>query len=148
MESQCNFQNPQFFISAVAQSFVCFSKDERTQRFLATVQGGMKNDKVVQLLKLLLCRGSAPRTSKHTCDNICAAEYPSIITALTLFLMGSKEPCCFRVPSTSIAFSVSIPITLAKSLITSLGTVPAISCISAGVIGVGGSVDEESRDAD
>lgn len=83
-----------------------------------------------------------------TCDSICAAEYPSLIIDVTLFLMSPKAPCSFRMPSIFIALSFSIFNMLAKSLITASGTTPAISCISAGVIGVGGIVEEESRDAD
>jgi hypothetical protein len=83
-----------------------------------------------------------------TCDSICAAENPSLMIPLTLFLMRSKGPRFFCVPSMSIALSFSIPNTPARSVITASGTTPAISCISTDVIGVGGFVEEESRDAD
>lgn len=50
--------------------------------------------------------------------------------------------------SICISPSISIPRVRAKSFTTTSGTTPAISSISRGVIGVGGSVDADNREAD
>lgn len=50
--------------------------------------------------------------------------------------------------SVCISPPMSIPRVRAKSSTTAFGTTPAISSISRGVIGVGGVVDAESREAD
>ena len=63
--------------------------------------------------------------------------------------MGSKVLDFCVVPmSTFISPTSSIPSAFASSLITVSGTAPAISWIRVGVMGVGGSVEDETRDAD
>lgn len=63
---------------------------------------------------------------------------------LTCCLIELKFPSCLEeVNRVDSAFSDD-----AKSPMTSSGTTPAISWISRSVIGVGGTVEEESLDAD
>ena len=71
------------------------------------------------------------------------------MVSFTFFLMGSKVLAFWAVlMSTFMSPTASIPSVLASSLITVSGTEPAISWIRVGVIGVGGSVEDETRDAD
>ena len=76
----------------------------------------------------------------------CEAEYPSLTTSFTVFLIVSN-PFTFETPSTSISFP-SIPNAAANLCTTWSGTTPAISWISACVIGVRGVVLLAKRDAD
>lgn len=83
-----------------------------------------------------------------TCESSCAAEYPSRTTSFTFRLISSNPfALALAPPSTSIA-SLSTPSAAAKRTTTPSGTTPAISWMSAGVIGVGGVVLCARRDAD
>jgi hypothetical protein len=49
VDPQCHFQNPELFICAVTQSFICFCHDECTSGLLSPCQSLVLNDDIMEL---------------------------------------------------------------------------------------------------
>jgi hypothetical protein len=49
MHTQCDLQNPQFFVRAIAQGLVCLCEHKRASGLFSRVQCGVKYNKIMQL---------------------------------------------------------------------------------------------------